>query len=246
MQIKKHLSFVPNTITSLNVLSGCLAVWNAFEGNLQLAAGFIIAAAVFDFFDGFSARLLSAYSDVGKELDSLADVISFGMAPAIITFSLLKSFTGLNKGFLTLSFPEIALLSSPFLIVVFSALRLAKFNVDTRQTTSFIGLPTPANALFFASFAFIANEGSWLYGFFSQNIIVYIALIVFMSLILIGEIPLFSFKFKSLAFKNNRLRYAYLATGLLLAPFFQYWIIPIMILLYIIIGVIRKLAGVKE
>jgi len=138
--IKKH---IPNSITCLNLFSGCVAVFLAFKGNYEGAIIAILLAAVFDFFDGFAARLLKAYSPMGKELDSLADMVSFGVAPGAIVFSLLSE-TNVCEWL-----PFLA-----FLIPVFSGLRLAKFNIDERQTTSFIGLPTPANAIFWAGLAF--------------------------------------------------------------------------------------------
>ena len=145
MNIKKH---IPNTITCCNLLSGCVAAVYAFMGVYPLAFTFIIAGAVFDFFDGMVARLLGVSSPLGVQMDSLADDITFGLAPATVIFSFMKNllvypaFLGAFAGVL----PYFA-----FLIAVFSACRLAKFNIDERQTSSFIGLPTPANALFLSS-----------------------------------------------------------------------------------------------
>ena len=154
----RHL---PNFITLLNLFSGSIAIIMAFEGNLSTASYFIGLAVVFDFFDGFLARLLNKYSDIGKELDSLADIVSFGVAPSIIMFHLLKLSLNIDK--LPLSFDittlvDIVVLLSAFLITVFSALRLAKFNVDTRQKDSFIGLPTPASAILIASLPVIMHN----------------------------------------------------------------------------------------
>ena len=132
--MKKH---IPNFITCLNLFSGCVGVYLAFQGNFQGAFIAVIVSAVFDFFDGFAARLLKAYSPMGKELDSLADMVSFGVLPGAMVFSLLSK-TGISEWL-----PYVA-----FVIPVFSGLRLAKFNIDERQTSSFIGLPTPANAIF--------------------------------------------------------------------------------------------------
>jgi len=138
--MKKH---IPNFITCLNLFSGCVASYLAFKGNYQGAFVAILFAAVFDFLDGFAARLLKAYSPMGKELDSLADMISFGLAPGAIVFSLLTD-TGINEW----------LPFAGFLIPVFSGLRLAKFNIDDRQTSSFLGLPVPANAIFWAGIVY--------------------------------------------------------------------------------------------
>lgn len=143
--MKKH---IPNTLTCCNLISGCIATYWAFNANYELALLFVVIGAVFDFFDGFAARLLHVSSNIGKELDSLADDITFGFAPSAVIFSMLRS----------LSTPQVPLFNSPlvaevlpyvaFVMAAFSALRLAKFNLDERQTTSFIGMPTPANALF--------------------------------------------------------------------------------------------------
>ena len=149
--ITKH---IPNTITCLNLFSGSMAVYYAFLGNYQLVFALVLLAAVFDFFDGFAARLLKAYSPMGKELDSLADMVSFGLAPGAVAFSLLRQTV----------FPE-WLAFAGFIIPVFSALRLAKFNIDERQTNSFIGMPTPANAIFWVSasysFSGLLVANSW-------------------------------------------------------------------------------------
>ena len=143
--MKKH---IPNTITSLNLFSGSIAIVMAFEGAYIWVVFWVIIAAIFDFFDGMAARLLNAYSDIGKELDSLADVVSFGVAPAVAVFTLLRNDIIYHESLIFIQ-PYIPYLA--FVIPIFSALRLAKFNIDERQTSSFIGLPTPANALFWIS-----------------------------------------------------------------------------------------------
>ena len=194
---------IPNTITSCNLFCGCVAVYMAFNANYEMAMLFIILGAVFDFFDGMSARLLHVSSAIGKELDSLADDITFGLAPAAIAFSLFKEvhtpeFLAPIAGFL----PYTA-----FLISVFSALRLAKFNIDERQTSSFIGMPTPANALFWSSLvvgshSFLVSE--------SFNAIYLFILVVIMSLLLVAELPMFSLKFKDLSWAHNKVTYIFL------------------------------------
>ena len=188
--ITKH---IPNTITCLNLFSGSMAVYYAFLGNYELVFALVMLAAVFDFFDGFAARLLKAYSPMGKELDSLADMVSFGLAPGAVAFSLLRQ----------TAFPE-WLAFAGFIIPVFSALRLAKFNIDERQTTSFIGMPTPANAIFWVSAAYsyslLMIENRW----------AILVLIVVMSGLLVAEIPMFSLKFKNFKWQNNQLQYIFL------------------------------------
>ncbi len=186
---------IPNTLSLINLFLGSLAVVAAFEGALLLAGYLILIAAVFDFLDGFAARLLKAYSPIGKELDSLADLVSFGVAPSAILFYLLKMALGLelNEGFSTGN----PILAIPFLIAVFSALRLAIFNVDTRQTTSFIGLPTPANAMFVVGIVF-GLQGTYQHWFSSVLLwpMAIIVLVVVLSGLLVSPIPMFSLKIK--------------------------------------------------
>ncbi|HZJ79919.1 MAG TPA: CDP-diacylglycerol--serine O-phosphatidyltransferase [Dysgonamonadaceae bacterium] len=192
--MKKH---VPNTITSMNLFSGCIAIVMAFEGAFIWVVFWVILAAIFDFFDGMAARLLNAYSDIGKELDSLADVVSFGVAPAVVLFILLRDYTFYSESLIFIQ-PYIPYLA--FIIPVFSALRLAKFNIDERQTSSFIGLPTPANALFWISYVYGIHKSSM-----ANTAILFLTmgLIVALSLLMVSEAPMFSFKFKNMKIKGN-------------------------------------------
>jgi len=199
--MKKH---IPNFITSLNLFSGCIAVYLAFQENFQGAFIAILASAVFDFFDGFAARLLKAYSPMGKELDSLADVVSFGVAPGAIVFSLLY------KANIHEWLPYLG-----FIIPVFSALRLAKFNIDERQTSSFIGLPTPANAIFWAGLVFSYTD------FLVSNVWLLIVLTLVFSYLLVAEIPMFALKFNNYSFKNNKIQYFFLFVTVILLTIFQ-------------------------
>ncbi len=198
--IKKH---IPNFITCLNLFSGSIAVYFAFQGNYPAVLIFVLLSAVFDFLDGFAARLLKAYSPMGKELDSLADMVSFGLAPGAVAFSLLNHS----------NLPHWVAFAG-FIISVFSGLRLAKFNIDERQTSSFIGLPTPANAIFWIGLGFsypdFLTEKSWLVLF----------LIAFFSGLLVAEIPMFSLKIKSLGWKKNQLQYIFLIICIALLTFF--------------------------
>ena len=197
--MKKH---IPNTITCCNLISGCVATVFALFGDPELALLFIILGAVFDFFDGMTARLLGVSSPIGKELDSLADDITFGVAPASILFWFLGiiDYPSFLEGWHNV-IPFLA-----YIIAAFSALRLAKFNLDTRQTTSFIGLPTPANALFW---------GSLIVGFGQQMMSSYYTLplllvgIVVSSWLLIAEIPMFALKFKLWGFRGNEIKYSF-------------------------------------
>jgi CDP-diacylglycerol--serine O-phosphatidyltransferase len=194
--IKKH---IPNTITCLNLISGCIATYWAFHGIYELALLFIVIGAVFDFFDGMVARLLHVSSPIGKELDSLADDITFGFAPSAIVFNYLCSF---HNHFIVLPFLA-------FIMAAFSALRLAKFNLDERQAMGFIGLPTPANALFWGSL--IVGMGD---NIASLPYIEYFLLVgVFISSwLLVAEIPMFALKFKNWGWKGNEIKYVFLIT----------------------------------
>ncbi len=203
---------IPNSITCCNLISGALATMFAFSGDYTIALLFIIIGATFDFFDGFCARLLHVSSPIGKELDSLADNITFGLAPAAMVFTYMNSICS----------PDIKVLSYlAFLIAAFSALRLAKFNLDERQTTSFIGLPTPANALFWGAFIIsmhdVLEDVS-----FNVNIIL---LLIFLSCwILIAELPMFALKFKDFSFEQNKTRYLFIiVSALLIALFLIVW-----------------------
>mgnify|MGYP003302050888 FL=1 len=206
MNIKKH---IPNTITCCNLLSGCVAAVYAFEGVYPLAFAFIIAGAVFDFFDGLSARALKVSSPIGKELDSLADVITFGFAPATMVFSWLRECADAYLDMLV----AFAMPFAAFLLVAFSALRLAKFNVDERQTSSFVGLPTPANALFWGALVIGSHDAivEQPYGW-----VLVLGLVLLFSWLLVAEIPMFSLKFKNLSWESNRIVYIFLLVSLAL------------------------------
>jgi CDP-diacylglycerol--serine O-phosphatidyltransferase len=216
--IKKH---IPNFITCLNLFSGCIAVLLAFKGNYTGAFVAILVAAVFDFFDGFAARMLKAYSPMGKELDSLADMVSFGFAPGMIIFSLLTE-ANINEWL-----PYLA-----FIIPIFSALRLAKFNIDERQTSSFIGMPTPANAIFWAAMSFSFAP------FLVANVWIFIALTILFSYLLVAEIPMFALKVKNLAWKENQIQYVFLIVTIFLLAVFQLNAFAPIIAWYIFLSII--------
>ena len=188
---------IPNIITLLNLFSGCIAIVMAFGGNFLAVVIFVTLAAVFDFFDGLAARALGVSSKIGVELDSLADVVSFGVAPAATVFMLLKEFT-LFPDFLSPLQNYLPYLA--FLIPVFSAYRLAKFNIDERQTTSFLGLPTPANGLFWITYVYGTHLLASTNGFYFY---LTIGFIFVLSLLMISEIPMFSLKLKNLKLKGN-------------------------------------------
>ena len=231
--MKKITRRIPNAITCLNLFLGCVACVMAFQGNYFYAAIFIYIASILDFLDGLAARLLHAYSEIGKELDSLADAISFGLAPGIILFSWLQK--------LMPDHPFIAYIA--FVIPVFSALRLAKFNVDNRQTTSFIGLPTPANAIFIASLFALCHEPCHepLFSNILSHSWIIILMIFTLSFLLICKLPMFSLKFNTLKWKENRVRYIFLALSLVLLVIFQLVAIPLIIILFILLSLVLLL-----
>lgn len=208
--MKRH---IPNMLTCANLLCGAMATIYALYFSPTFALLCIVLGAVFDFFDGFAARLLGVQGPMGKELDSLADVVTFGLAPAMM----LLMFLG-NIG-RELPFVYFALSYAALLILPFSALRLAKYNIDTRQSHSFIGLPTPANALFWA--ALVASLWEMPLRDWPSNelLLLYISLIVIVALscwILVAEVPMFALKVKDYSWRNNRLRYLFLLAALVL------------------------------
>ncbi|MBR5532835.1 MAG: CDP-diacylglycerol--serine O-phosphatidyltransferase [Bacteroidales bacterium] len=239
ISIKKH---IPNSITCLNLLCGCIACMFAFKGYtninyVYLSAILICAAAVFDFMDGFAARLLKAYSPMGKELDSLADLISFGFAPGVISMQIANL---IIPPYYTEWWWEYMPYMA-FLIPVFAGLRLAKFNIDTRQTTSFIGLPVPANALFWIGFYSLVEQNSW-----AECIYCWIAMVLLFSYLMVSEIPMFSLKFANLKFKENYLRFILIISTILFVAFLGYAGLAPSILFYIILSFVQNLLLKKE
>jgi CDP-diacylglycerol--serine O-phosphatidyltransferase len=205
--------YIPNTITLLNLLCGTIAVIFAFKGWQLFSVYMILAAALFDFLDGFAARLLKAYSEIGKELDSLADLVSFGLAPSILLFYRTSSIS--PESYEGLAAPlTVLLIYSPLVIVLASALRLAIFNTDSRQTEGFIGVPTPANAILIASFIHFTV---YYQGFdkILENIWVYPMISLILSYLLVSNIPMFSLKLKSLRFKENKTRIIFVLLSLM-------------------------------
>ena len=230
MAIKKH---IPNTITCCNLISGCIAIAYAFSGKIEISFTWIIIGAVFDFFDGMSARLLKVSSPIGKELDSLADIVTFGVAPSTILFSKLgimsyPSFIESLRGIL----PFIA-----YIMAAFSALRLAKFNLDERQTLGFIGLPTPANALFWGSL--LIGLGKRIDS--SPLMCIFIIVGIFItSWLMVSEISMFALKFKEWGWKKNQIKYIFLLTCIPLIAIFGITGFAIIVAWYVIISYIIK------
>lgn len=219
----KHL---PNAITCCNLICGCIATGFALQADYGTALAFIIAGAVFDFFDGFTARLLHVSSPVGKELDSLADDITFGFAPAAVVFSLLGETAAGAFG------PYFAY--TAFLIAAFSALRLAKFNLDPRQSTTFIGLPTPANALFWAALATGMHDRLVRLPYASALLAAGIALSCWL---LVCEVPMFALKFKNYGWRGNEIRYGFILVSGALLCLLGWTGFSLIIVLYVIVSV---------
>ena len=245
MKMKKH---IPNMITCCNLISGCIATYFAFQNDFRLALLFIVIGAVFDFFDGMTARLLHVSSPIGKELDSLADDITFGFAPSAIVFSFLQSHTAVaDSSLFNLNslLPYLA-----FIMAAFSALRLAKFNLDERQAMGFIGLPTPANALFWGSLIVgITPQGTEhnlhnaLCTMLNEQFIILpwvIQLGTFISCyLLVSEIPMFALKFKTWGWKGNEVKYVFLLTCIPLLLLFGISGLAAIIAWYILLSVIN-------
>ena len=207
MSIKRH---IPNTITCLNLFFGCIAVLFALKGWLLFAVVLVVMAAVFDFCDGLAARLLKAYSPMGKELDSLADLVSFGLAPAAMMHYEFAQILNPKISYGAGSIPWELLSFFPFILVVASALRLAKFNIDTRQSEQFIGLPTPASALFISSILLYLTATPTLAPFLETPYTIP-AISLFVSYLMVSNVPMFSLKVKALTWKGNQVRVLYLA-----------------------------------
>lgn len=217
--MKKH---IPNLLTGGNLICGTLAIVQVFEQNLVGAVFLMFLAAAFDFFDGFAARLLGVSGELGKQLDSLADVVSFGVLPSLILFQLIGAIE-----------PQWAYFA--LLITFFSAMRLAKFNIDTRQSDSFIGVPTPANALLIGSYPLIMAYNPEIANFVN-NLYVLIATCVIMSYLLVAELPLIALKFKTYAWKDNVFKYIFLIGTVFLLAVFRFAGITLTILWYVLVS----------
>jgi len=260
----KH--YIPNSLTCANLLCGCIGIKFAYEGYLIWTAYLIGAALVFDFLDGFTARLLKVTSPIGKDLDSLADMVTFGVLPGVIMFQLMAvAINDMGSQNLFSLSPFTA-----FLISIFSALRLAKFNNDLRQSDSFIGVPTPAITMLIASFPLIMNNPlvhepnsltayppisivneavSFTPNFADQlfsNIYVLIAISIVASFLLVAELPLFALKFKNFNWNDNKLRYTFLIACMVLLIIFKFAAIPLIIILYIGLSVVNNFTEKKK
>lgn len=247
--MKKH---VPNAITTLNLICGCLAITNAFTGELYVSAILIFVGTILDFMDGAAARLLKVSNPLGEQLDSLSDMISFGLAPGIILFQYVNYLHAENPSDLISSYSWIPYLA--FFIPVFSSFRLAKFNIDTRQTDGFLGLATPANAGFFIFIVLIyhypdlpqiINTKNIVLPLISNPITMLVLGIIF-SFLLVSEIPMVSLKAKSLRWTGNELRFTFLGLFFLLFIFLNITAFPVILLIYIIWSTILSFSSKKQ
>ena len=224
--MSKH---IPNLLTISNLICGCIALYFTFKGELVFTAYLIGLAAIFDFMDGAAARLLNVSNPIGKELDSLADMVSFGLVPGSVVFHLLEESPLSQYSFMALIIP------------IFSAYRLAKFNVDENQNENFIGLPTPANCLVFISIPLITtfnSESTIAYLFEIPEILLIITIL--MSLALVSRINMFSLKFKNLKFQDNKFRFFIITMSIILLTWLEFSAIPIIILLYIMMSIVKR------
>jgi CDP-diacylglycerol--serine O-phosphatidyltransferase len=239
MNIKKH---VPNMITLGNLFSGIIAVFYAVFGNFKMVALFVSVGIVFDFFDGFIARLLKVQGALGKQLDSLADVVTSGIVPGIVMFQMLLHATTKSEIEAVFSQGTVELLPFVgFLIALASAYRLAKFNIDTRQTESFIGLPVPANTLWIVSLPLILEYNN---AEFVKNLLenknVLLGLTVLSAYLLNAEIHLFALKFKTFSWKENAFKYLFLLVAILLLSTVKFMAVPLIVFLYVLVSVVQK------
>ena len=239
--MKKH---IPNFLTLMNLLCGCLAIIAAFNIQLQMVAIYILIALIMDFLDGMVARLLHVHSEIGKQLDSLADVVSFGVVPGFVAYYLMNEAINTSN-------PEwnstirLIMQSTAFIIPLFSALRLAKFNLDTRQSESFIGVPTPANTMLWVALPLILLNDKYNLATYILNPYFLTVLILLTSYLLVAEIPLFALKFKNLKWADNKIRFIFLTLSAILIPIFLYTSIPIIIFLYVILSLLNTMKLIK-
>ncbi|MDE7074671.1 MAG: CDP-diacylglycerol--serine O-phosphatidyltransferase [Odoribacter sp.] len=237
--MKRH---IPNLITCLNAVSGTLALFMAMYGQLVWAAAFVLFAMVFDFFDGLTARLLHVKSEMGKELDSLADAVSFGVVPAVLAHFLIRG--ALVSGTMASVWMEQGLLFAPAVMPAFSAYRLAKFNLDARQSVSFIGMPTPANALFWVCLVFGCECTPVLYDSLFGEAWVLAACALLLSVLLVSELPMFSLKVSGFGWQENKIRYAYFASlafvGIAWGKAVLLFVVPLYVLFAVVEAVMRR------
>jgi CDP-diacylglycerol--serine O-phosphatidyltransferase len=245
--LKALIKHIPNTLTALNLLCGSLAVPLAIMGFLQESAFLIFLGFFFDITDGMVARLLKVQSSLGKELDSLADVISFGLAPAAILFSIQGNPSGMESFNPDIPACQLVLQFLPFILPVFAGLRLAKFNIDERQTSRFIGLPVPANGMMVMAMPYILScqSGSFLISWLDSGWFIPVYSIA-VSLLMVSPLKLYSLKLKGFGWKNNKFTFLFLGIALLLIVFLRYTGVFLIIPAYILYAAIIDATGIAE
>ena len=227
-EVMSAIRHIPNALTCGNLLCGCLGIVGLFEAWGIPSAYFVWAACVFDFLDGFAARALKSASPIGRELDSLADMVSFGVLPSMVMFQMMKSSTSIEW-----------IAATAFLLAVFSALRLAKFNIDESQRDRFIGLPTPANALLVTGLPLL--PGSWLGG--GWHIAALVAITAIFSWLMVAPLPMLALKFKNLGWKDNQMRFTLVAASVLLLAILGEAAIVLVIIMYVLLSLIGRWWG---
>lgn len=253
---------IPNLFTLLNLFCGLISIVLTFGNShtIIIAGYFIFAAAIFDFFDGFSARVLNANTRVGKELDSLADMVSFGVAPSMLLFILLEHSLKIKQFSFTLPIADVLILLSPMLIALFSAIRLAKFNINEHQKESFLGLATPASAMVVASIPLIWNfdtrdlllfpsierytyfwAGAAFLSIYIVKPIILTILSILLSVLLVVNIPMFSLKFKNYSYEDNKLKYIFIIVSVILFAVIQILAAPLIFILYITFSIFNNI-----
>lgn len=220
--MKKH---IPNALTCANLLSGCIGIVHLFNGELKIAAYFVLLSGLFDFFDGMVARALNVKGELGKQLDSLADMVSFGFLPGVLLFKLFQQSDA--------AIPYLSYLA--FMIPIFSALRLAKFNIDERQSVDFIGLNTPMNTLFVVSLPYVAD----VFPNLINNWLVLSLITITTSLLLVSEIRIFSLKFSGFSWQKDKFKYIFLLLAIALFAWLQFASFPLILIAYILLSVVH-------
>lgn len=228
-------------LTLLNLLCGCLAIISTFHKSFELTAILLMMAAVFDFFDGFAARLLGVHSELGKQLDSLADMVTFGVVPGFVMYQLIIYAIGSGAAYLGPDEPVWYLAYAGLLIPLFSAYRLAKFNIDTRQSDQFIGLPTPANALLISFLPLLMiPEGNAIAEILLKPYVL-ITLCAIQSYLMVAELPMIALKFKSFGWKGNEWRYLLLLLSAVVVLLIKQKAVPFIIILYVVLSLIQNM-----
>jgi CDP-diacylglycerol--serine O-phosphatidyltransferase len=233
--IRKNL---PNAMTLGNLFCGCMALLHAFQGELAIASAFVLVALILDFFDGFTARLLKVSSPIGKDLDSLADMVTFGVLPGFFMYYLLQQSL--------VSYPAYPanLALAAFSITLFSCIRLARFNNDARQSDQFIGVPTPANTMLICSLGYLYETNANGVAFIMQPWVL-LVITVLASGLLIAELPLIALKFKRFGWKGNEFRFVLLGISLILLVVWQVSAFPLVIVVYILLSIVNNIFSKK-